>query len=794
MRDALVTPLLDAALRGAVVLLVALVLPTLLHRRSAALRHAIWAGAIAAQLVLLGLAVWGPRWRIAAPEMVSALVPGSTVESVAAPSDSRPAPVTRVPGLAERGSVVTPTAWLPAPRAADAAPSTQAPQMATPARRTFSRTTILFMLWALGAAAVMLRLGVGTVIVARLARQGRRVDDGGWLSLAQRLASTLRIDRPLTLMRGDRLGVPVTWGIVYPVVLLPEDADAWPEERRRYVLVHEMAHVKRLDAFTQLVAQFALAIFWFNPLVWVAAQQMRRERENACDDYVITHGTKPSEYATDLLQLVQDIDTEGHRAAAPAFAALAMARRSEFEGRMLSILNPRIRRQGLTRKGVVMGLISTLIIAAPLAAFSPFSTTQSFQSPETATLPDSVRFVDSTGPLSSGSSVAQTPKSDSLTTESSGSSIDSCDKVGNFTGTSTSIHERNETPEDQTLRFIQRRPGRCVEGLLDGLVTFTGDERDIATLGRRARARFREVASGTDREVFITSVRGQLHREYSVNGNDAAFDDAARAWLASVIVTVVRESAYNAPDRVRRLEREGGANRVLGEIDAIVSSGAKRAYYAAFLELGTPLPDSTLTTILTRMKREFAGSSGDLRSVLQKIPTRSVRTAQGRTAFADAMASIESDGDKSALLAEKVPTADREMLIDIMDVAITIGSDGDKSRLLIISAATYLNPQDSELREAFFKVARTVESDGDMSRVLITAAPYGHADAAVTEAAINATARMESDGDIANVLTYIATQKLLTSSRIRDAYMAAARNIDSDGDRTRVLRAAMINQ
>ena len=47
MRDALVSPLLGAALRGAAVLLVALVLTVLLHRRSAALRHAIWAGAIA---------------------------------------------------------------------------------------------------------------------------------------------------------------------------------------------------------------------------------------------------------------------------------------------------------------------------------------------------------------------------------------------------------------------------------------------------------------------------------------------------------------------------------------------------------------------------------------------------------------------------------------------------------------------------------------------------------------------------------------------------------------------------
>ena len=127
MRDALVTPLLDAALRGAVVLLAALVLTTLLHRRSAALRHAIWAGAIAAQLVLLGLALWGPRWRVAAPEVVSALVPVSAVESEAAPpSESRPAPVTSVPGPGGTRYVVTRTDSLAAPRAADAASSTPA--------------------------------------------------------------------------------------------------------------------------------------------------------------------------------------------------------------------------------------------------------------------------------------------------------------------------------------------------------------------------------------------------------------------------------------------------------------------------------------------------------------------------------------------------------------------------------------------------------------------------------------------------------------------------------------------
>jgi beta-lactamase regulating signal transducer with metallopeptidase domain len=776
------TFLLDSALKGSVVIAIAAVAAWLLRRHTAAARHSVWSAAIAAQLVIPVLSAVLPTWRVPVvprPAWVAPDVP----PVLALPNDastttpSKPAVTEQATGNRLENSPAT------APQARTAAPTS---------RWNFTPAQILAALWLLGFVAVLVRLAAGTAVVSRMAVRGHRVTDEKWLGLLHRLAVTLGIRRPLTLLRGDALGVPVTWGIVYPIVLLPEDADSWPEERRRYVLVHEMAHVKRLDAFTQLIAQFALAIFWFNPLVWIAAQQMRRERENACDDYVITHGTRPSEYATDLLQLVQDIDTEGHRGAAPAFAALAMARRSEFEGRMLSILNPRIRRQGLTRKGVVMGLISTLIIAAPLAAFSPFSTVN--PNPSTATLPDTVTFVDSNATTSPAiGSTAQAPRSGSQVTESSGSP-ESCDRAGDFTGTSTSIHDSSERPDSRTIRFTQRRPGRCVEASLFGVVTFSGDERDIAEMGRGASARFREVVAGADREMTIKSNGDRHSREYTVNGRSVTFDDEGRAWFGSVIQTVVRESAYNAPERVRRLEREGGANRVLAEIDAIRSPNAKRAYYEALLGLGTPLSDSTLTRILSRMKQEFAGSSSDMHSVLRKVPAQSVRTPQSRAAFTSAMASIESDGDKASLLAGQVPTADQQLLVDIMDVAKTINSDGDKARLLIIAAVSYLNPQVPQLRQAFFNVAESIESDGDLARVLITAAPYGHADAGVTEAVITATRRIESDGDAATVLVYIATQRLLTSSKVKDAYLNAARDIESEGDRTRVLRAAMINQ
>ena len=236
------------------------------------------------------------------------------------------------------------------------------------------------MVWMLGTLLVLLRLAVGTWKVGRLAKKGDRVDDGEWLSLTQRLANRLGITRPLTLLRGDRLAVPVTWGVVYPAVLLPHDSLEWPEERRRFVLVHEMAHVKRFDALTQLIAQIAIAVFWFDPLIWIAAHRMRVEREHACDDYVIRDGTKPSLYAGELLEMVQSIGSPRHESAAPAFAALAMARRSEFEGRMLAILDARQNRHTLGRRSAIIATAALALLVLPLAALRPFENTK----PETA--------------------------------------------------------------------------------------------------------------------------------------------------------------------------------------------------------------------------------------------------------------------------------------------------------------------------------------------------------------------------------------------------------------------------
>jgi beta-lactamase regulating signal transducer with metallopeptidase domain len=809
--------LFDAAIKGAFLVAIAALVAYLFRNRSAASRHAVWTAAVIGHLTIPALVFLLPAWTLPVlptPQWMqgAAVVPSGVTGASPTIQSTTAGPITQASGASQSDiatasapRVGNPEASANAQSASGSLSPRQDGQGSAAARtggalKAMSTIQIVATMWFLGSLFVLLRLAIGTWRVGQLAREGTRVEDGVWLSLTQRLANRLGVTRPLILLRGERLAVPVTWGIVYPAVLLPQDADEWTEERRRFVLVHEMAHVKRFDALTQLLAQLSLAIFWFDPLVWLAAHRMRVEREHACDDYVLRDGTTPSLYAGELLEMVRSIGTPSHDSAAPAFAALAMARRSEFEGRMLAILDPRLDRKTLNRRSTIMTSLIVALLTFPLAAWRPFQQPPAlgdeFPKSFKVSLGEPVKAAsakDASATASAVPSVASGKATPAASASKSSPTIQmkwTCESypVGTeLHGTSTHI-DAHDDGSDQSVRYLVSERGRCTEAQIIGRVMFSADETRVTQLVPGAFARFRERTSAADRVVSITSVGdGSLNYAAVTNGKVVPFDAQMQTWLSGILPEILREAPINAPDRVARIRSQSGVSGVLRMISQIRSTGAKRAHYEALLEAGQ-LSASDAEMIATQAPKDLAGSSGDLSAVLQKLPRTVMQSAAARNALADALPRIESSGDRVNTLELLAPNADPEMLVLLAKSAETLPSSGDKANFLVSTAAEYLSGPSEALHKAYFRVVATIPSSGDMANVLISAMPFAHANPGITSQVIEASKGLASSGDAANVLVSLVSQRLLQpSTRATIAVIDRTLTMGSSGDRANVL-------
>ena len=748
--------ILQAFIRGAIVIGITALLTILLRNRSAALRHHLWATAVVVQLVLLAFIPVLPKLTLPIVPVIRA--------DINAPLSSafQNAEEVATPTARERESVRAREHELTNP---DASLKTNGNAQAKPTR---TLSDYLFLVWIVGAGLILARFLIGTLLMARIAYKGDRVDDGEWLVLAQRIARELGITRPITMIWGDKVSVPITWGVLYPMILLPESAREWPAERRRFVLVHEMAHVKRFDALTQLLAQLTAAVFWFSPFVWIAEWRMRIEREHACDDTVLQHGTEPTLYADELLQMVRSLVRR--RATQPAFAALAMARKSEFEGRMLAILDPE-RPRAVT--GIMSGLMFatlSLLIAAPVAAIDPFAVRVVTQ--ETGSPP----------PLAKASEAA--PVAAATT------SPHKCDFKPDVFG--THAHHNDEKNQiDVQLHY----PDRCVMTELRG-VRLSDDERRILVVPAGASALVRELTPQRDIALHIEHLStGDIKRSFTINGR-VPDDDGAneREWLARVLPQALAEGAINTPARVERLLKSNGLVQTLHDIEALRSSAARRAHFTALIK-ANDWSNSELERIRATVRTSLSGT--DLETVLKVLPARSSASTKpnkpevktDKELLEQLLLGFTSGYDLRMAMLSQVPKADKETLLMFARHVPRMSSGYEAAEFLLGARIPYLDHKDDQLAEAWFRGASTILSSYERGRVLGEVLEYVQRSEARTLMWLRATANMSSQVDKAAVLVKIAKAKLISTPATRTEFLTQANSITTATERRSVLEA-----
>jgi beta-lactamase regulating signal transducer with metallopeptidase domain len=171
--------------------------------------------------------------------------------------------------------------------------------------------------WLLGVAFFSLRSAGGFLLLERERRKQSAAVSARVLAICQALQRELGMDRAIRYCECRWLQAPAVIGWFSPMVLLPATAlTGLSEEQLQSIIVHELAHIRRLDPFVNVFQISVETLLFYHPAVWWLNKRIRAEREHCCDDVAVSLCGNPVEYARALTLM-----EEWRRAPALAMAA-----------------------------------------------------------------------------------------------------------------------------------------------------------------------------------------------------------------------------------------------------------------------------------------------------------------------------------------------------------------------------------------------------------------------------------------------------------------------------------------
>jgi len=336
-------------IKSTIILMTAAFAAWMCRRQSAALKHAIWTAGLIGALAVPMCGLLLPVWRV-------------------------PAPIDTIPVLEE-----LPLPAAPAFSEVSAAKVAKSMPAHSAASTPWRLGRIVVLVWIGGAAIGLAIMFSGAAALAFVAIRAERLDDSRWATMSAEIASSLNMKRRAQLLQNRAASLLGTWGLVRPRVLVPSNAEHWTDERVRMVLRHELAHVKRNDWAVQVLAEAARAIYWFNPVFWIAYSRLRRESEVACDDTVLRLGVTGARYAEELLELTRTLRA-ARKSRSPV---LAMAQPSHLEQRLKALLNPSLNRLAAAPWAILAVAAVAVCLTLPLATLRGPAQPPALAAPET---------------------------------------------------------------------------------------------------------------------------------------------------------------------------------------------------------------------------------------------------------------------------------------------------------------------------------------------------------------------------------------------------------------------------
>ena len=747
----------DLAARALVLLMTASLAAALLRHRPASLRALVWTVALAGLLLLPVVSLVTPEWRVGVWSAPAPVVAAPAAEATWTPVDPIDAPPLRAAGRSSLDTGVR--AVAPAPVAAAAAPA--------PVRINWSAAALA--LTALMTIVLLARIAVSH---GRMARIVARASDAGaaWTALVADVRGALGIRRAVPVRITGAINVPAIVGVFRPALLLPADAGDWPSDMRRAVVLHELAHVARWDALSQLVSQLACAVYWCIPLVWYGARRAAALRERASDDHVLRAGVRASTYADSLIGLARLAHGGDMQA-----AALSMARPSRMRERVVAILDPEVRRDAPPRRTIGVIVMAASAAIAALAAVQPATARL-----EAAALPETVITTAApTRPIASPPTIAPAAEaSDAPTTPAAaGVAADIASATdapvetpaesqqtgprlcsGKLDQSSTSI---NDDDGKRSWKVTLSGGGCKVDLRTEGKVEFNPEFTDIASVGPNGFFRLDVRDGGARRQLDIESRNGSMTRQWRVDGTEQPFDASARAWLADFLIELDRRTAVGVDVRLPQLLKQGGVDAVLKETALIRSDYARGRYYER-LAKEARLSTADATRIL-QQAAPLTESDHYANALIAAFAGRGITDEAQRAAIGKLIDGMESDhyrAESIAVLVSRGPVSAGEM--DFL-LRMIPRMDSDHYQLQVLTHALEGGRMTTAQQAMLTAAAASIESDHYAAQFMKAIVESGPA-APPAQAMLRHMPSIESDHYRTEIF-----ESLLSSSQLSEA-------------------------
>ena len=657
---------------------------------------------------------------------------------------------------------------------------------------------VLFCLWLAGAALMMTRLGWSFLHILRL----RRASAPPGALYQGRLERWLAISggaRRVKLCAVEGITTPMSAGPLDPLILIPADfSGRLTEAEFDHVLLHELAHIRRGDNWTNLLQKVIEALLFFQPAVWFAAKRLNLERESACDDWVIHLTGEAKSYAACLAKLAE----VSGRASQPVLATGIFRGAKQISTRIERLLDLSRNRTPRVATWAVVPALLFLMTAAfvcsevrtVLAGPVPVSTIARMQPLAFAPQAPSQEPAPRTNPTK--------PQPPQVKERPGGAE----DQVEAFPPENQDqfreLDERLQSMRSQALDAQARAKQQLLQlqqnGLYDELKQQLLQLQKDGVLDDAKRQMLQLQQEGTEQLFPSKNFEGL---EAQLLASQEALRRAAEAetsshqsngWWTGLNVRSKGQIQFTDDDSDVKSVSPGGYLSIEERRGFTTRKYEATSSERRYSVNGHPHPiddeaKGWLTEVLPQVIRDSA-IEADAR-------VKRILKQRGPNSVLDDIAKISSDHARRIYFTELFTNGalpDDVLRRAARQMGREIASDGEKARLLIDVADAYLKDagQKATARVEYFEAVGTIASDGEHRRVLSNALQKDGRNKETLLLALQSVSRIASDGEKARLLMEAADAPAFDASLSAD-FLHAVNTIASDGEHARVLMALL---